>query len=328
LGMFTAARVLGVTATPSRLDGRGLHAVYDHLVEGPSVKDLIAIGHLVKPQVYAYPVTELELEQIPKRAGEYDLKLIADRVDRPQITGSAVEHYRKLSPGEPAIAFCASITHAEHVAQQFTAAGYPFACLHGKMRTEERMKTLQAYREGRLIGLTSVDLISEGTDLPFATTAILLRPTTSTALYLQQVGRVLRPAAGKTRALILDHVGNSLTHGLPDDDRQWSLEGLRRSTETRLPIRQCKTCFRVFESGQRCPWCQSVNTVARERSLTEGSGDLVEVTEWDIARFKAEKKQAYQRARSYAEVLAVTKQFGDKPGYAYNYWFKRKGLKR
>jgi superfamily II DNA or RNA helicase len=325
LQMFKAARVLGVTATPSRLDGRGLGDVYDHLILGPSVRDLIARGHLVRPQVYAYPVSDA-LATIGRRGGEYDLRTYAaTELERPQITGSALEHYRKLSPNEPAIAFCASVEHALAVAREFTAAGFPFAAVHGQMSDVERARVFADYAEGRLIGLASVDLISEGTDLPFATTAILLRPTTSTALYLQQVGRVLRPAAGKTRALVLDHVGNSLEHGLPDDDRAWSLGGLKRASEARLPIRQCRTCYRVFESGQRCPWCNSVNTAPRERKLTEGAGDLVEVTAADIARFKLEKREAYRRAGSYAECLALTKKFGDKPGYAFQYWFASRG---
>jgi DNA repair protein RadD len=339
LSHFPNAKLLGVTATPIRLDGKGLGidtgGIFDDLVTGPNISELIEGGFLVPPVVYAYP-NEIDLTGVKRSKGDFLARDVATRVDKPVITGCAVDHYSRLSPGEPAIAFCASLNHATHVTEQFRRAGYNSEVIHGGLPDGERQEMISGLASGRIHVLTSVDLISEGTDIPICSVAILLRPTASVGLYLQQVGRILRTAPGKTRGLILDHVGNCLKHGLPDDDRQWTLKGMRRVQKTdedgEIFLRQCLKCFHLQASRKlRCEKCGHVNLKRQEisREPDEVDGELKEITKETLRRFKEDKRRAYARARSYEEVLELTRKFGDKPGYAYMYWNakqnKRKG---
>lgn len=197
LAKWKFAKVLGLTATPQRLDGKGLGGTLEELILGPTVQDLIDRGFLARPIYFAPPVG-LDMTGVRRTAGDFNRAQTAERVDRPKITGSAVEHYARICPGKPAVAFCASIAHSEHVRDQFTAAGFPAASIDGTLGDEERIDRVAALADGRIKVLTSVDVISEGFDLPIVSAAILLRPTESLALHLQQVGRTLRPDPAKT----------------------------------------------------------------------------------------------------------------------------------
>lgn len=335
LSHFPTARILGVTATPIRLDGRGLGidsgGMFDEMIVGPSITELINGGFLVPPEVYAYP-SGVDLSGVKKIAGDYSLKEVSSRVDRPTITGCAIEHYAKLSPGDPAIAFCATLDHAQHVTNDFRRAGYNSEVIHGGLPEDQRQEMIDGLASGKIHVLTSKDLISEGTDIPIVSTAILLRPTESLSLYLQQVGRILRPAAGKKRGLVLDHVGNCLKHGLPDEDREWSLSGEKRkpgSGDGLFPfVRQCKSCFAVWERGIKCPYCGNTNVKVESRQPKAREGELEKIDKEKIKRFKQEKRAAYARCESYQEVLDLTKKFGDKPGFAFMYWNAKENKKR
>ena len=216
---FPAAKTLGLTATPQRLDGKPLGTIFEEIILGPSVQELIDLGFLCKPTYYA-PPTDLDLSGVRKTAGDFNRAQSSERVDRPHITGSAVEHYLKICPGSPAVAFCITVKHAENVRDQFIAAGVTAASIDGKLNDTDRADRVAALTEGRIKILVSVDVISEGFDLPSVATAILLRPTESLSVHLQQLGRILRPSLGK-KAIVLDHVGNCLRHGLA------VLEGVR-----------------------------------------------------------------------------------------------------
>jgi len=283
------ARVLGVTATPCRLSGRGLAHVYDTLIQGPHISDLIRRGFLVPAQVWA-PST-VDLKGIRSRGGDFEREKLAELLDRSEITGNAVDHYSRLVNGRPAIAFCASVAHAEHVADQFRGAGYRAESVDGSLPQGTRDDRIAALGEGRLQVLTSSDLISEGVDIPIVAAGILLRPTKSTGLYLQQVGRCLRPAPGKDRAIILDHVGNCFRHGLPDEDRPWSLEhGAPKRTpeESEVKVRQCPACYLVHAWARSCPECGLIYPVeARKQTAKEVEGELEPVTPEERAVLEA-----------------------------------------
>ena len=266
---------LGVTATPCRLSGAGLGTAFDQLVLGPSVADLISAGFLSPARIYAPPVVA-DLTGLRRRAGDYAADQAATAMDRPTVTGDAIAHYQRLAPGQRAIAFCCSIDHASHVAASFNAAGIPAATLVGD--TPDRDAVVAAFDAGSVQILVTVDVVSEGFDIPAASCAILLRPTQSLGLYLQQVGRVLRPAPGKDHALVLDHVGNVHRHGFPDDLREWSLaEGARRATGTAAPsVRTCPECFAAFKPAPQCPVC-GTTCATQTRELQETEGDLIEL---------------------------------------------------
>ena len=241
------AKSLGVTATPARLDGRGLGDVFDRIVEAPPMRVLIDAGWLAD-FTYLAPPVELDLSDVKTTAGDYDKRELAVKMDRAAVHGDCVAHYRKYLDGRPAIAFAVTVAHAEHVAEQFRAAGYRAASIDGSMDAFMRRELLASIGDGRLNVLTSCELIGEGVDVPAVAGAILLRPTQSLTVHLQQIGRCLRPKPDGSRAIILDHVGNVGRHGLPDEPRAWSLEG--RPKKAKAPgTTTCSLCYRVFAAA-------------------------------------------------------------------------------
>lgn len=306
---------LGVTATPARLDGRGLSAVFDRLISGPSVADLVFTGFLCPARIYAPPLVA-DLSQLRRRAGDFATEQAAGAMNRPTVTGDAIAHYQRLAAGQRAIAFCCSVAHAEHVAASFNAAGIAAATLLGFTDPLRRDATVASFAAGNLQVLVTVDVVSEGFDIPAAGCAILLRPTTSLGLYLQQVGRVLRPAPGKAAAIVLDHVGNVHRHGWPDDPREWSLEGVTRGRGAAGPaapsVRTCEQCFAAFKPAPICPCC-GASCAPPPRQLKQVAGELRELQREASKQRVAERR----KARSLPQLLALARERGYSPGWAY-----------
>lgn len=282
------ARVLGVTATPSRLSGEGMGEVFQSLVIGPTVAELIDAGALAPAKVYAPPTVDTAALHL--RGGEFVTAEVSALVDTPKITGDAVDHYRRLASGRPFITFTASVAHARHVADDFTAAGFPCMHVDGGMDRLTRKRIIDDYRNGRLLGLSSCDLVSEGFDVPGIHVGISLRPTASETLWLQQVGRCLRVCEGKDGAIILDHAGNTLRHGLPTDEREWTLAGRERASKKgsdAVAIRVCPSCFAANRSGvAACGSCGYVFPI-QPRKLEAVEGELQEV----VSTHKTRKRQ-------------------------------------
>jgi len=331
LAHFAEARVLGVTATPQRLDGQGLGRAaggfFDALVLGPTVAALVDAGYLSRPVVYAPPGAP-DLSDLRTIGGDFARDELAEAMDRPVITGSAVTHYARLCPGQPAIAFCASVAHAEHVAGAFRAAGYQAASIDGTLDDATRARRIADLGNGALHVLTSCEIISEGTDIPIVAAALLLRPTYSLGLYLQQVGRALRPFPGKGHATILDHVGNCHRHGLPDDDRVWTLEGRKRRKTDPAPdlaIKQCPVCYTVHRPARACPSCGFVYPV-QPRVLEQVDGELAEVQR-TAAREAAREaaKQAQRDAKTLEDLRRLGAARGYRPGWAERVHAARQG---
>lgn len=249
---FPNARVLGVTATPQRLDGKGLEDAFDELVEGPTTSSLIESGYLA-PYRYLAPPQRPDLSEalskVKSRYGDFVISELAEAVDKASVTGDAVTHYAKYLNGAPAIAFCVSVAHAEHVREAFRARGFRAASVDGSMPAQERDDIIKDFASGRLNVLTSCELISEGFDVPDTQGVLLLRPTKSLSMHLQQVGRALRPKSDGSQAIILDHAGNVARHGLPDAARDWSLAGKEQGTAE--PISTCDRCYRVMRSSEK-----------------------------------------------------------------------------
>jgi len=313
---------LGVTATPARLDGRGLRDNFDVIVHGPTVSDLTAAGYLAPSKLYAPPI-KADLSTIPTRAGDFASDAAAAAMDKPSITGDAIDHYRRICPGAPAIAFCCTTDHAEHVAAQFRSAGFSSAAILGTTPIAQRDQQLKDLASGAIQILTSVDVISEGTDVPAVTTAILLRPTASLGLYLQQVGRILRPAPDKANAIVLDHVGNIHRHGWPDDVRTWSLDSKprrQRDNSTAPTVRTCPVCFAAFKPQPICPYCGAPSELT-PREIQQRDGELQELER------RAQRRQQ-GTARSLKELIHIGQQRGMKNpiGWAKHVFYAR-GLK-
>ena len=244
---WAGIRILGVTATPERLDGEGLGAAFDAMVVGPNMHDLINAGFLAKYR-YLAPPERADLSGIKTRMGDFAVDELAAAMDKAVVTGSAVEHYRQHLGGRPAVAFCVTVQHAEHVAEEFRAAGFRAASVDGAMEKRQRREIIAGIGDGTYQVLTSCELISEGVDIPVVAGAILLRRTQSLGMYLQQVGRALRLKPDGGDAVILDHVGNIHLHGMPDAPREWSLDAKKRKPAA-VGVTTCEECYRVFPSG-------------------------------------------------------------------------------
>jgi DNA repair protein RadD len=243
IGEMPDVHLIGCTATPERLDGQGLSDVFESLVIGPTIRELIEAGYLAKFTAYA-PGKDLELRHVRTRMGDYAVKQLSAEMSKEVIVGCAVEDYERLCPGTPAIVFCVDIQHSQLVAERFAAAGYRSAHVDGKTPKDERRRLIATLGSGELQVLCNCGLISEGLDVPNVGAVILLRPTKSLALYLQQIGCALRPAPGKERALILDHSGNTYRFGPADTPRAWSLDGREEHANgSGTPVvRRCKEC--------------------------------------------------------------------------------------
>jgi DNA repair protein RadD len=246
-----SAKLLGVTATPARLDGRGLGSMFDTMVVGPSVAELITLGFLSKYRVHI-PAKRVDLSRIRTRAGDYALDELANVMADERLTSDAIADYARICPRVPTVAFCVDIRHSMAVAARFQQQGFRAAHVDGNTPRQERRRLIAALGSGELDVITNCGLFSEGVDVPAIGAAIMLRPTQSLAVFLQQIGRALRPAPGKERALILDHAGNVLRHGLPDEPRAWSLQGTRqpaRAPDRASAFARCGACGALNVAG-------------------------------------------------------------------------------
>ena len=292
---YPGARILGVTATPVRLDGSGLGQIFDRLVCGPTTADLIDMGRLSRLSVYAPP--GVDTAGIHTRMGDFVRDELLAAVDKPKITGDAVLHYRKLAPGHRAVAFCVSVEHAKHVAAEFMSAGFCAVSVDGTLERSVRKGIINDFKAGTIKVLTSCDLFSEGFDCPAIEVGISLRPTQSQGLWRQQVGRCLRAFEGKDRALILDHAGNSIRLGVPGltPEPVWSLAGTDKATKSdrTVGVRVCPKCFAAGRSGApTCTACGFTHPV-ESRKVESIGGELAELTAEQLsARFSQQRTAA------------------------------------
>lgn len=306
LEAFPSAHILGVTATPQRTDGTGLGELFSSMVVGPSMRELVEGGFLAHYRLFIPPDAQISTGGISIKRGDFDQSALAKVSDTPTITGDAVKHYRRLCDGGRAVAFCVSVEHASHVAEYFNGAGIPAEFIHGGSTPSDRAESLRRLATGEIKVVTSCDLISEGFDLPAVEAAILLRPTQSLIVFLQQVGRVLRPAPGKEYAVILDHAGNAVRHGMPDDFREWSLEGRKKGEKKQLAgvsVTLCTYCFAAYRANlDRCPHCGSIKADA-SRVVEYQDGELVEVSSAELQRRSAEGWQRDEEIRGRKPVM-------------------------
>ena len=309
---FSSARLLGVTATPIRTDGRGLGENYQSMVCGPSTAWLTDNGFLADAVVLAPP--GIETRGLRKRMGDFDMKQAEGLLQEGQVMGDCLTHYKQHLSGQTAIAFCCSVAHAEAVAGLFQSNGVAAASIDGKMDALQRRGLLSSLGRGEIKVLTSCSLIGEGVDVPSVGGCILLRPTQSVALHLQMIGRCLRPSPGKAKAVVLDHVGNTLRLGHHLEDREWSLDGKKKRDSERVPsVKVCPECFAAMSSQlSTCEQC-GYEFKPERRELEVIPGQLQELTAEAAAR---SRKREQAMAKSFAELQAIEKKRGYKPGWA------------
>lgn len=318
---FPNAKRIGVTATPVRLDGSGLADVNDRLVMGVSTKWLIE-NHFLAPYDY-YAPSIADLTGIKIQHGEYETKSVEKAMLKNAIFGDIIAHYRKIADGKQAICYCVSVEHSKTMAEQFNTNGIISAHLDGDTPKHERDEIIAKFRKGEITILCNVDLISEGFDVPDCECAILLRPTKSLTLYIQQSMRCMRYKDGK-RAIILDCVGNYARFGLPDADRVWTLEGKKkdkkeREQEEEVKVVQCPECYYTFEPpkfGRRvCPACGYIFPIESRKIEHEEDTELEKITGFTLDFSSPDD------CKSYSDLLKYAKKMGFKSGWA---WYKAK----
>lgn len=309
---------IGTTATPIRLDGRGLAGHFQRMVSGPGVAELISTGYLSKYRAFC-PATP-NLSNIRSSMGDYCKNQLNETMNRPSLTGNAIDEYEKRCNGKRAVVFCVGVKHSEDTAALFNARGIVARHIDGNTNSADRDDAIRQFSDGRVRVLCNVDICGEGVDIPGIECAILLRPTQSTGLYLQQVGRALRPASGKECAFILDHAGNCARHGLPDDEREWSLEGIdvkrRGSKQAAESVRVCEQCFAANPTRSTvCAMC-GAELKATQRELEERAGELVE---FERERKRIDMKRAQGQCKTYEDLVKEGHRRGYKNpnGWAY-----------
>ncbi len=317
---FAAAYVLGVTATPERIGGQGLGEIFQSLVLGPTAAELIAAGNLTPYDYYA-PPSKFDPAAAHVRFGEYVKNDLIHQMDDADVIGDIVKNYQNLAGDRRAICYCINRAHSEHVAASFCAAGIPAAHVDGETHRAVRARTIEEFRVGKLRILCNAELFGEGFDVPAMEAVILARPTASLTLYIQQSMRPLRPDPNnpEKRAVIIDHVGNVFRHGMPDEDREWSLETKKRKTRA-MAIKICPACYTALPSTARvCPCGHIFAAAPEERTFTEKDGTLMKIEE-----IKRKKRQEVGSARSVADLTEIA----IKRGYSLRWVSRMADLKR
>ena len=332
LAHFDNAMRLGVTATPERLDGHGLGNMFTVMIQGPQARELQDAGHLAPAKYFGHPGREDEV--LPVRGDEFDMDALEKEALTRRALDSPVKQYKAYLSGETAVAFCLTVAHAEMLADSFCIAGIPSVVLDGKLSKTVRRQRLQALAEGKIKVITSCMVISEGFDLPSVGGCLLVRPTMSLALHLQQIGRCLRPAPGKTHATIIDMVGNTMRHGFHLDEREWSLDD--REKKEALTVKECPDCYAILPitttvckewdhaKDRECGHVFSKGP--RELKPLEEAGDVI-VVELDQNQIRLKRRSEELEADTLEALQELGRQRGYKPGWAY-YRHKARQIKR
>jgi superfamily II DNA or RNA helicase len=322
---------VGLTATPIRLDGKPLGSIYNSMVQGITTKELIEQKRLAPYDYYA-PVT-VDTDNLKISAGDFLLKDLEQIMSDRAIYSDALKSWERIARGEKTIAYCVTIDHAKQTADLFSAAGYPAVEIDGETPAKKRDKIMQDFRDGKIMVLCNVGIISEGVSIDDVSVTLLLRPTESHALYWQQAMRSMRYQPGK-RAKIIDCVGNYSRNPLPDADVEWSLttsskKPQRMDSEGNFRIRTCGECFQVFQTADVCPYCGALYRLHPKEIKAREEIQLEKITEekkQELERIRKKQKMEVGMCTKFSELLKIEKDRGYKNGWAFR-MAKMKGIK-
>lgn len=259
---YPSARIIGLTATPCRGDGRGLGGVFESLIDLVQVQDLIDKGHLVPTKVYCAPPPNLK--GVGTAQGDYIGSQLAARMDTDRLVGNILVEKLKRAKGVKTIVFASSVGHSVHIRDEFRKFGISCEHIDGKTPKAERDEILAGLARGDVEVVTNYGVLTEGWDCPDVGCCILARPTKQMGLYRQMIGRAIRSAPGKTDAIILDHAGATLRHGFAEDRVEWTLDpddGAVNATQREYEktggdrFIECSSCGGMREGGKKCPCC-------------------------------------------------------------------------
>lgn len=321
---------LGFTATPWRLNGKGLHDVYDAMVTGQSVDWLIENNYLAPFNYYSVKLVD-DSKLKKSSTGDYTNKSMDEAVGK-TIFGDVIKTYQDKTPDQQAIVYCHSVEFSKQTAQAFRDAGISAEHADSKTPAHERDCIMTDFKHGRIKVLCNVDLISEGFDVPDCSVVIMLRPTESLVLFIQQAMRCMRYKPGKL-ATIIDHVANYTRFGLPDDEHNWTLADRQKRKKNKndaLAVRTCTFCYSVIPAASTvCPVCgeaieKSQSEIEQDNSvkLERIHSNLDMKTDYNQVRYG---RMRPEEAQTMEDLFGIAKARHYKPGWAY-FQGKTRGL--
>ena len=296
--LFPNANGLGFTATLCRADGKGLgrhsDGVFDAITEGPTMRDLIDAGYLCDYKIFA-PLTYMPLAKEDVGAsGDYSSVKLKAASKKSKIVGDVIQSYQNICPGKQAVVFATDLETAADMKANYIAAGIKTEMISANSLDSVRTEVLDRFERRELQVIVNVDLLGEGFDCPGIDAVIMARPTESYGLYCQQFGRALRILDGKLHALIIDHVGNVVRHGLPDAPRIWSLDARERSPkrvnpDDEIPLKYCPNCTQPYTRVLiSCPFCGHEPTPDPRGRPEFVDGDVFEISPEVLAELRGE----------------------------------------
>lgn len=321
---FPNSFLLGFTATPVRLNGEGLGEIYKYMVKGPEIKWLIKNKFLAPYKLFSVKLADTSKLHI--KAGDFNKKETTSLMENNTIYGETIKNYLKLANGKQTIVYCSSIESSIETSKMFNDKNIRAKHLDGSTPKNERQKTIEKFRTGEIKILCNVDLFGEGFDVPDCECVILLRPTKSLSLYIQQSMRSMRYKEGK-EAIIIDHVGNCFEHGLPDDLREWTLKGKQKKEKNEIKVKECPKCFSVIQPGlKNCPYCglEFPKMITRpEKEIVDV--ELAEIKRKDILRMKP--FSYIKKLNTLNEILDFVELKNYKPGVIYHQLEERENIR-
>ncbi len=323
LKVYPNSFIIGLTATPIRNDGRGLGNIYEEIVECGSIKELTEQGYLVPNRIVAPTIPDLQKIRIV--AGDYEKKALTKKMNTAKLVGDIVSHWIKYGENRATVVFATSIAHSKHIANIFRQNGVPSGHIDSEQNELERETQLANLNSGKIKVLSNCQILTEGWDQPNISCVIIARPTKSYPMYLQMIGRTLRPYPNKKDTLIIDHSGCVYEHGFPEDAGNWTLSTKKPKTKDKIkdpqPIEKqpftcvrCDTVYAPNRDDYACPNCALIPT-KKERIVLISEGRLVEMPKT--------KPNANDKQNFYAQLLFYCRQKGYKEGWA-SHTFKQK----
>lgn len=323
---YKNAIILYFTATPKRLDGLNFSTIADDIVIGKSAKWLIENNYLAPYEYYA-PKLLVDCDKLTTTNGDYTQSDIIEQMDKPKIYGDIFNEWNKFAKDKKTIVYASSLTHSKKIVEYFIEKGIKASHIDGNTPKNERDKIINDFKCGNITILSNYALIVEGFDVPDCECCIIARPTQSLVIHIQSTMRCMRYKPNKT-AIILDFVGNFERHGLPDDDREWSLEAIKRSrsknTEPKVLVRNCPNCFKVYQAklGLICPYCKCEVGKTKQEIEYDEKQELIKVD----AINRKKKRMEVGRSQTRDDLERIARERGYKRSWV---WVqcKLKGIK-
>lgn len=297
---------LGLTATPWRLDGKGLGDVFAHMYVAAGPSELIADGFLAAPVAYGVPRDKARalVRGVQTRGGDFAPQQLAEVMMRNPLMGDIVKEWERLARGRATLVFAVNREHGRALRARFASAGHSVGYLDGETPAGRRRALLARLRSGDVRVVVNVDVLTDGFDCPPVKCISLARPTKSLTRFLQYVGRASRPH-GRQRPIILDHAGNCWRFGLPHAEREWSLEDRPKGGSGEAPVKLCPGCAAMIPiMARECPECGAEQEIAEPGH--------------DERNAKLERVRALEREKAAARkrVEKIAKEKGAPSGWA------------